>query len=101
MRYEAGPFAGIRFFRAVGEGLLVQSGRFLGLPGLLAQSGEGGADCRGESSRWRSDFSYRRELLAQSGEGRIAGPNHRAVGVPFRTVGATSFGAGAKALILF
>ena len=42
MRYEAGPFAGIRFFRAVGEGLLVQSGRFLGLPGLLAQSGEGG-----------------------------------------------------------
>ncbi len=42
MRYEAGPFAGIRFFRAVGEGLLVQSGRLLGLPGLLAQSGEGG-----------------------------------------------------------
>ena len=42
MRYEAGPFAGIRFFRAVGEGLLVQSGRFLGLPGLLAQSGGGG-----------------------------------------------------------
>ena len=60
MRYEAGPFAGIRFFRAVGEGLLVQSGRFLGLPGLLAQSGEGG---------------------------RIAGANHRAGGVTFRTAG--------------
>ena len=73
MRYEAGPFAGIRFFRAVGEGLLVQSGRFLGLPGLLAQSGEG----------------------------QIAGANHRADGVNFRTAGATSFGAGAKALILF
>ena len=73
MRYEAGPFAGIRFFRAVGEGLLVQSGRLLGLPGLLAQSGEG----------------------------RIAGANHRADGVNFRTAGATSFGAGAKALILF
>ena len=73
MRYEAGPFAGIRFFRAVGEGLLVQSGRFLGLPGLLAQSGEG----------------------------RIAGANHRADGVNFHTAEATSFGAGAKALIRF
>ena len=73
MRYEAGPFAGIRFFRAVGEGLLVQSGRFLGLPGLLAQSGEGG----GLPGRIRAD------------------------GVNFHTAEATSFGAGAKALILF
>ena len=73
MRYEAGPFAGIRFFRLAEGGFLCSQG----------------------------DFSYRRELLAQSGEGRIAGANHRADGVNFRTAGATSFGAGAKALILF
>ena len=41
MRYEAGPFAGIRFFRLA----------------------EGGFLCS------QADFSYRRELLAQSGEG--------------------------------
>lgn len=42
MRYEAGPFAGIRFFRAVGEGLLVQSGRFSDCRGFLRSRGRGG-----------------------------------------------------------
>ena len=100
MRYEAGPFAGIRFFRLAEGGFLCSQGDFSYRRGFLRSRGRG-ADCRGESSRWRSDFSYRRELLAQSGEGRIAGANHRADGVNFHTAEATSFGAGAKALILF
>ena len=63
MRYEAGPFAGIRFFVSP-RGLLVQSGRFLGLQGGL-RSGGGGLP--GRIIALSGDFSYRREFLAQSG----------------------------------
>ena len=68
MRYEAGPFAGIRFFR-LAEGASCAVRAISRTAGSFLRSRGRGSDCRGESSRWRSDFSYRRELLAQSGEG--------------------------------
>ena len=68
---RSGSLCGDPLFFVSPRGLLVQSGRFLGLRGGLAQ--------------W----------------GGTAGANHRIVGVIFRTVGATSFGVGAKALIRF
>lgn len=69
MRYEAGPHRGSAFSSRRG-GLLCSQGDFSDCRELLAQSGEG-ADCRGESSRWRSKFLHRRRALMRSGRKRL------------------------------